>query len=58
MQAAKAAYLARFPESVELFGFADFSLFVIGPTSARFVGGFAQATSLSPETLRGILSGG
>ena len=55
---AKAAYLARFPESVELFGFADFSLFVIEPASARFVGGFAQATSLSPETLRGILSGG
>jgi heme iron utilization protein len=55
---AKAAYLARFPESAPMFGFADFSLFVVEPASARFVGGFAQATSLSAETLKRILSAG
>jgi len=54
---AKAAYLARFPQSVEMFAFADFSLFVIQPTSARFVGGFAQAASLSPALLASILCG-
>lgn len=55
---ARAAYLARFPESVDMFGFADFSLFRIVPTSVRFVGGFAQARSLQPETLIEILRGG
>jgi hypothetical protein len=53
---AKAAYLARFPQSADLFGFADFSLFAIWPDSIRFVGGFAQATTLSPETLAEVLS--
>ena len=52
---AKAAYLARFPQSAEMFSFADFSLFVIQPMSARFVGGFAQAASLSPALLASIL---
>jgi putative heme iron utilization protein len=54
---AKAAYLSRFPQSAELFSFADFSLFAIWPDSIRFVGGFAQATTLSPETLAEVLSG-
>jgi putative heme iron utilization protein len=45
--AARAAYLARFPASQEMFGFADFSLFVIVPRSLRVVGGFAQAWSLT-----------
>jgi putative heme iron utilization protein len=45
--AAKAAYLARFPISEEMFGFADFSLFVIEPRSLRVVSGFAQAWSLT-----------
>jgi putative heme iron utilization protein len=54
---AKAAYLTRFPQSEAMFSFADFSLFVIQPASARFVGGFAQATSLSPATLKSILCG-
>lgn len=43
---ARSAYLARFPESEPMFGFADFSLFVVAPRSVRFVGGFAQAGSL------------
>jgi len=55
---AKAAYLQRFPQSAELFGFADFSLFAIWPESIRFVGGFAQATTLSPATLAEALSSG
>ena len=48
---ARAAYLARFAESAQTFGFADFSLFAIVPESIRFVGGFAQATTISPATL-------
>lgn len=43
----RSTYLARLPESAELFSFGDFSLFVITVESARFVGGFAQALSLS-----------
>lgn len=53
--ALKAAYLGRFPQSAMTFELADFSLFAIAPRSVRFVGGFAQAKSLSPETLAGIL---
>jgi len=53
--AAKAAYLARFPQSEMMFGFSDFSLFAIVPESIRFVGGFAQATTISPETLAEVL---
>lgn len=56
--AAKAAYLARFPQSEMLFGFSDFSLFAIVPESIRFVGGFAQATTISPATLAEALYGG
>jgi putative heme iron utilization protein len=53
---AKAAYLSRFPHSADLFSFADFSLFAIWPDSIRFVGGFAQATTISPATLAEVLS--
>lgn len=56
--AAKAAYLARFPQSEMMFGFADFSLFAIEPDSIRFVGGFAQATTISPATLAEALRQG
>ena len=44
---AQQAYLARFPDSAQMFGFADFSLFVIEPRSLRVVGGFAQAWSVT-----------
>jgi putative heme iron utilization protein len=54
---ARAAYLARFPESEPMFDFSDFSVFAIEPTSARFVGGFAQATSLLAEAVRDVLRG-
>jgi len=53
---AKAAYLTRFPQSAEMFTFADFSLFAIMAKSLRFVGGFAQATTISAEALAAILS--
>ncbi len=56
--AAKAAYLARFPQSEMMFGFSDFSLFAIVPESIRFVGGFAQATTISRETLAEALRQG
>jgi hypothetical protein len=54
---ARRAYLARFPQSEAMFGFGDFSLFVIEPRGARFVGGFAQATSAGAEALKGFLAG-
>jgi heme iron utilization protein len=53
---AKRGYLARFPQSTDMFGFADFSLFVIVPRTIRFVGGFAQATTISAETLASLMS--
>jgi putative heme iron utilization protein len=51
----RAAYLARFPDAERMFDFADFSIFLIRPASARFVAGFGQAHSLSAETLVQIL---
>ena len=36
--------------------FSDFSLFAILPQSIRFVGGFAQATTITPEVLAEVLS--
>ena len=56
--AARAAYLSRFPQSELTFGFSDFSLFRIVPNSIRFVGGFAQATTISRETLAEALGQG
>ncbi|MGB8699756.1 MAG: pyridoxamine 5'-phosphate oxidase family protein [Thermosynechococcaceae cyanobacterium] len=50
-QEARAAYLSRFPQSAYLFDFADFLLFVIQPISIRYVGGFGQATTITPEIL-------
>jgi putative heme iron utilization protein len=55
---AREAYLARFPESEPMFGFADFSLFRIVPRSARFVGGFAQAGSLTGDAYARLMAGG
>jgi hypothetical protein len=53
--AARSAYLARFPQSEPMFGFGDFSLFAIAPDTIRFVGGFAQATTISAETFARVL---
>ena len=51
----KIAYLARFPDAEPMFGFADFSIFLIRPVSVRFVAGFGEAHSLSAETLAQLL---
>jgi hypothetical protein len=51
------AYLQRFPDAAQLFGFADFSLFKIRPESVRFVGGFSDAHSFTGETLARLLAG-
>ena len=53
--AARAAYLARFPDAAHIFELADFSLFRIAPVSARVVGGFAQAFSVGAESLSRVL---
>ena len=50
-----AVYVERFPQSSAMFEFADFQLFVIQPTSARFVGGFASATTLTSGELANAL---
>ena len=54
---ARAAYLARFPQSAQTFELSDFSLFAIRPRSLRVVGGFAQAKTVTPEGLAKVLSG-
>jgi len=54
----RAAYLARFPDAEQMFGFADFSIFLIRPDSARFVAGFGQAHSLTGESLAQIVQQG
>jgi putative heme iron utilization protein len=53
---ARALYIARFPQSEGMFGFADFSLFVIEPRAVRFVGGFAQATSIVAAEFVAVMS--
>lgn len=51
----RAAYLARFPEAAPLTEFGDFSFFALRPAQARFVAGFAQAMSLTGESLAKLL---
>jgi putative heme iron utilization protein len=54
--AARAYYLARLPQSRALFDLDDFSVFAIAPVSARFVGGFARAFTLTPEDLAAAIA--
>ena len=54
---ARAAYLSRFPDAAELFTFGDFLLVRIEIRSARFVGGFGQASTLTPEALAAAATG-
>lgn len=56
--AAKARYLARFPQAVEIFALADFSLVRIRTRSVRFIGGFAQAASFTREAFAKMLCEG
>ncbi len=53
--AAKALYLGRFPQSVDIFALPDFSLFTIRPLSVRFIGGFAQAVRLNADEFARLL---
>jgi putative heme iron utilization protein len=53
---ARAAYLARFPQSAQTFELSDFSLFALRPRSLRVVGGFAQAKTVTPEGLARALA--
>ena len=46
---AKQVYLSRFPQSTTMFELPDFSMFSITPRSIRFIGGFAQAVTITPE---------
>ena len=54
---AKRAYLERFPDSEMMFGLGDFSLFALRPRTLRYVGGFAQAKTITAETLDQVLGG-
>lgn len=54
---ARQAYLAKLPDAEPLFGFGDFSLFVIEPESLRFVAGFGRAMAFKTDRLREVLSG-
>ena len=56
--AARQAYIARFPDAAPLFSLGDFSLFLIEPTEARWVAGFAQARTLTPAGLARALQDG
>ena len=52
---ARATYLAKLPDAQELFGFSDFSLFVIEPESVRYVAGFGRAMTITAERMRAAL---
>lgn len=49
---ARARYLARFPQSENIFALGDFRLVELGFARGRLVGGFAEAVNLTVETLR------
>lgn len=51
-------YLARFPDAAQMFELADFSIFVLRPTSARLIAGFGRARSLVGEALERWLKNG
>ena len=55
-EAAKGLYLERFPQSAQTFELGDFALFAIRPRSARYVGGFAQAKTITAESLARALA--
>jgi hypothetical protein len=46
---AREVYLSRFPDAAPLFEFADFNIFIIKPASARVIGGFGQAVTITGE---------
>jgi putative heme iron utilization protein len=48
----KEQYLARFPESDQLFNLSDFSFWRITPKGGRYVAGFAKAFNITAEALQ------
>jgi hypothetical protein len=52
------AYLSRLPSAEPLFGFGDFSVFVLRADEVNYVGGFARAYVLDPEGLAREVSRG
>lgn len=54
-QAARSAYLARFPDAEMMTRLGDFSFFAIQVTEARHVAGFGAARPLAPEDLASVL---
>lgn len=54
-QAARSAYLTRFPEAEPITELGDFSFVAISLTQARQVAGFGAARSLAPEDLVSVL---
>lgn len=55
--AARAAYLARFPDAATTFELGDFSLVALQPVSARLVAGFGRAHALVGDALVAWLRG-
>jgi putative heme iron utilization protein len=53
---ARRLYQARFPDSEPMFGFGDFSLFLIEPTQVRFVAGFGKAHALTGAAWQALMA--
>jgi putative heme iron utilization protein len=53
---ARGIYLSRFPDATPLFEFSDFNIFLIKPVSARLIGGFGQAMTLTGDDFATALS--
>jgi len=56
-EAARTAYLGRFPDAAQTFELGDFSLVALQPVSARLVAGFGSAGALAGEALAAWLRG-
>ena len=50
----KQQYLARFPESEQLFNLSDFSFWRITPRGGRYVAGFAKAFNITGDALQKV----
>lgn len=55
--AARAAYLARFPEAEPMMQLGDFRLVLVHPTQARQVAGFGAARAVDAQELHRLLGG-
>ena len=50
----KKQYLARFPESQQVFKLTDFNFWRITPSGGRYIAGFAKAYNITAETLKKV----